>query len=35
MNEQNFCITHEVKAYLIENNNNNNDLCPLEWWQVN
>ena len=28
------CITHEVQAYIIEDNNNNN-LNPLEWWQVN
>ena len=28
------CKKHEVQAYLI-NTNNNNDLSPLEWWQVN
>ena len=28
------CITHEVKAYTIDKNNNN-DLTPLEWWGGN
>ena len=28
------CIKHEVQAYLVGTNNNNN-LGPLEWWQVN
>ena len=28
------CTKHEVQAYLI-NTNNNNNLRPLEWWQVN
>ena len=32
--KKNACKKHEVQVYLI-NTNNNNNLRPLEWWQVN
>ena len=28
------CTTHQVQVYIIDTNNNNN-LCPLEWWRAN